>query len=337
MVDLTTDYLGLKLANPLVPSASPLSKDVSSARRLEDAGASALVMYSLFEEKIEAEEHQMERFFYQQAIGHGEADSFHPVPDNIQTYQEQYLEQLQKIKSALAIPVIASLNGTSMSGWVEYGRQLQQAGADALELNIYHVAANAEESSDAVENRYLDILQELKGRVSLPIVMKLSSQFSSPIHFAKRLEAAGANGIALFNRFYQPDIDLETLEVLPKLELSSPSEALLRIRWTALLYGRTQLSLAVTGGFHETPDVVKALLAGADVVHLCSVLLKQGVGRLTEILTELEQWLVDHEYESISQLKGSVSQQHAIDPSAFERSNYVQVLDSYSSPAGVLR
>jgi len=287
MVDLTTDYLGLKLANPLVPSASPLSKDVSSARRLEDAGASALVMYSLFEEKIEAEEHQIERFFYQQAIGHGEADSFHPVPDNIQTYQEQYLEQLQKIKSALAIPVIASLNGTSLSGWVEYGRQLQQAGADALELNIYHVAANAEESSDAVENRYLDILQELKGHVSLPIVMKLSSQFSSPIHFAKRLEAAGANGIALFNRFYQPDIDLETLEVLPKLELSSPSEALMRIRWTALLYGRTQLSLAVTGGFHETPDVVKALLAGADVVHLCSVLLKQGVGRLTEILTEL--------------------------------------------------
>jgi dihydroorotate dehydrogenase (fumarate) len=290
MVDLTTNYIGLKLANPLVPSASPLSKDVDSAKRLDDAGASAVVMYSLFEEKIEAEEQQIERFFYQQAIGHGEADSFHPVPDNIQTYQEQYLEQLQKIKSALAIPVIASLNGTSLSGWVEYGKQLQQAGADALELNIYHVAANAEESSDAVENRYLDILRELKDNVSLPITMKLSSQFSSPIHFAKRLEAAGANGIALFNRFYQPDIDLETLEVLPKLELSSSSEALLRIRWTALLYGRTKLSLAVTGGFHETPDVIKALLAGADVVHLCSVLLKQGVGRLTEILTELEQW-----------------------------------------------
>ena len=337
MVDLTTNYIGLKLANPLVPSASPLSKDASSARRLEDAGASALVMYSLFEEKIEAEEHQIQRFFYEQSLGHGEADSFHPMPDNIQTYQEHYLEQLQKIKSALSIPVIASLNGTSLSGWVEYGQQLQQAGADALELNIYHLAANAEESSDAVENRYLDILQELKGHVSLPIIMKLSSQFSSPIHFARRLEAAGADGIALFNRFYQPDIDLETLEVMPKLELSSSSEALLRIRWTALLYGRTKLSLAVTGGFHETPDVLKALLAGADVVHLCSVLLKQGVGHLTQILTELEQWLIEHEYESISQLKGSVSQQHAIDPSAYERANYVQVLDSYSSPAGVLR
>jgi dihydroorotate dehydrogenase (fumarate) len=337
MVDLTTNYIGLKLANPLVPSASPLSKDVSSARRLADAGASALVMYSLFEEKIEAEEHQIQRFFYEQSLGHGEADSFHPMPDNIQTYQEHYLEQLQKIKSALSIPVIASLNGTSLSGWVEYGKQLQQAGADALELNIYHLAANVEESSDAVEKRYLDILQELKGQVSLPIIMKLSSQFSSPIHFARRLEAAGANGIALFNRFYQPDIDLETLEVLPKLELSSSSEALLRIRWTALLYGRTKLSLAVTGGFHQTPDVLKALLAGADVVHLCSVLLKQGVGHLTQILTELEQWLIEHEYESINQLKGSVSQQHAIDPSAYERANYVQVLDSYSSPAGVLR
>jgi dihydroorotate dehydrogenase (fumarate) len=337
MVDLTTDYLGLKLANPLVPSASPLSRDTDSARRLEDAGASALVMYSLFEEKIEAEEHQMERFFYNQSIGHNEAYSFHPVPDNFQTYQEMYLEHLQTLKSELSIPVIASLNGTSLSGWVEYGKQMQQAGADALELNIYHLAANAEESGETVEARYLDILQELKEQVSVPIVMKLSSQFSSPIHFVKRLEAAGADGIALFNRFYQPDIDLETLEVLPKLVLSTSAEALLRIRWTALLYGRTKMSLAVTGGFHQAPDVLKALLAGADVVHLCSVLLQHGTGRLAEILTEMEQWLAEHEYESVSQLKGSVSQQHAIDPSTYERANYVQVLDSYSSPAGVLR
>jgi dihydroorotate dehydrogenase (fumarate) len=294
-------------------------------------------MYSLFEEKIESEMQQMERFFYQQAIGHGEAESFHPMSNNIQTYQEKYLTHLQKLKSALSIPVIASLNGSSLGGWVDYGKQLEQAGADALELNIYHLAANAEESSDAVETRYLDILRELKTHVQIPIAMKISSQFSSPIHFAKRLEAAGANGITIFNRFYQPDIDLDTLEVIPKLELSTPSEALLRIRWTALLYGRTKLSIGVTGGFHETPDILKALLAGADVVQLCSVLLQHGVGRLTEILTELEQWLIEHDYESIEQLKGSVSQKNAIDPSAYERANYVQVLDNYSCSSGVLR
>jgi dihydroorotate dehydrogenase (fumarate) len=337
MVDLTTNYLGLKLKNPLVPSASPLSKALDSAKQLEEAGASALVMYSLFEEKIDSEYQQMERFFYQQSLGHGEADSFHPMSNSVQTYQEHYLEQLQKLKAVLSIPVIASLNGTSLSGWVDYGKQLEEAGADALELNIYHLAANGDESGETVEQRYVDILRELKAHVQIPIAMKISSQFSSPIHFAKRLEAAGANGLTIFNRFYQPDIDLETLEVLPKLELSTPSEALLRIRWTALLYGRTNLSLAVTGGFHQTPDILKALLAGADVVQLCSVLLKEGVGRLTEILAELETWLDAHEYDSIEQLKGSVSQQNAIDPSAYERANYVRVLDNYSGATGVLR
>lgn len=336
MADLSTNYLGLKLANPLVPSSSPLSKDVGTAKKLEDAGASAIVMSSLFEEKIEAEEQQMARFFYQQSIGYGEADSFHPVPDNIKTYQEQYLEHLNNLKNALKIPVIASLNGTSLGGWLDYALALQQAGADALELNIYHLAANSEESGDAVENRYIEILQAIKAQVSLPITLKLSSQFSSPVHFAKRLEAAGADGIVLFNRFYQPDIDLETLQVVPKLELSSSAEALLRIRWLAVMYGRVNLSLAATGGFHQAEDVLKALLAGADVVHLCSVLLECGIGSLSKILQDLQHWLVEHEYESISQLKGSVSQQHAIDPSAYQRANYVQVLDSYSRPSGVL-
>lgn len=337
MIDLTTNYLGLTLAHPLVPSASPLSKDLDSARKLEDAGASALVMYSLFEEKIAAEQQQMERFFYEQGIGYGEADSFHPVSHEIKTYQEQYCEHLQKLKSALAIPVIASLNGTSPGGWIEYGQALQQAGADALELNIYYLAANAEDSSDTVENRYLDILKALKNQVSLPLTLKLSPQFSSPVHFAQRLQAAGADGIVLFNRYYQSDIDLETLQVVPKLELSTSAEALLRIRWTALMYGRVNMSLAVTGGFHQSTDVIKALLAGADVVHLCSVLLSHGISRLTDIRDELEHWLDVHEYASINQLKGSVSQQHAIDPSAYERANYVQVLDSYSPASGVLR
>ena len=336
MVDLSTEYLGLKLANPLVPSASPLSKDLDSAVRLEDAGASAIVMYSLFEEKIQAEQQQMERFFYQQSIGHGEAESFHPLPDNIKTYQDQYLENLQRLKTCLSIPVIASLNGSSLGGWIEYGLAMQQAGADALELNIYHLAANSAESSEVVENRYLDILKELKSRVTIPLTLKLSPQFSSPINFVQRLQTAGADGVAIFNRFYQPDIDLETLKIVPKLELSTSSESLLRIRWTALLYGRVNLSLAVTGGFHTTQDVLKALLAGADVVHLCSTLLEHGPSRLSDILDDLVDWLVVHEYQSLTQLKGSVSHQHAINPSDYERANYVQVLDSYSHGKGVL-
>lgn len=337
MVDLSTEYLGLKLANPLVPSASPLSRDLATAMRLEDAGAAAIVMYSLFEEKITHEEQHMARFIHQQAIGHAEAQSFHPVHGNLTSYQDEYLEQVQRLKSALDIPVIASLNGTSLGGWIDYGTELQQAGADALELNVYHIAANPEESGSAVEQRYVELLKELKRHVSLPITMKLSPQFSAPIHFARQLEAAGADGLALFNRFYQPDIDLETLQVVPKLELSTSAEALLRIRWVALLHGKVKLSLAVTGGFHTAEDIVKALLAGADVTHLCSALLAHGPDHLEVVLNGLSQWLEQHEYQSVQQMKGSVSQRHAIDPSAYERVNYISVLDSYTSPAGVLR
>ncbi len=337
MVDLTTEYLGLQLANPLVPSASPLSKDLDMAKQLEDAGASALVMYSLFEEKINYEEEHMARFLLEQDTGYGEATSFHPMPDNYISHQDEYLEQLHKLKTQLTIPIIASLNGTSSSGWIHYGKELQQAGADALELNVYYVAADPDETSRDVESRYINLLKDLRQHVSLPIIMKLSSQFSSILDMAQQLETAGANGLALFNRFYQPDVDLESLEVIPRLELSTSMESLLRIRWVALLHGRVNLSLAVTGGFHTTEDILKALLAGADVTHLCSALLQHGPEHLGDILADLSVWLEEHEYESIRQLKGSISQQHAIDPAAYERANYVNVLDSFSHPRGVRR
>ncbi len=335
MADLTTEYLGLQLKNPLVPSSSPLSKHLDSARRLEDAGAAALVMHSLFEEKIEEEDARLARFFHQQSLGHGEAESFHPVPDNYTSYEEQYLEHLQSLKTSLEVPVIASLNGTTPGGWVSYAEALQQAGADALELNVYYIPAGTKEDCCAVEQRYLDVLRAVREKVTIPIAMKLSAQFSSPVSFARRLDEAGADGLAVFNRFYQPDIDLETLEVVPRLELSSSEESLLRIRWLAILHGRTDCSLAITGGVHNLRDVLKSLLAGADVTHMCSALLRRGPGHLAMVLKSLEEWLDEHEYASVAQMKGSVSQHNATDSSAFLRANYVNVLDSYQPPPGV--
>lgn len=329
MVDLTTQYLGLKLKNPLVPSASPLTKDTSSVKQLEDSGASAIVMHSLFEEHIELESRQHEHLFHQQAIGHAEADSFHPLHYQLNSYQDSYLETILQFKQQLEIPVIASLNGTTPSGWVEYGKAMQQAGADALELNVYYIAADIELSGQEIEDQYIKILTELRHHVSIPITMKLSSQFSSPLHFIRRLEKTGAQGVALFNRFYQPDIDFESLLITPKIQLSTSQETLLRIRWVALLYGKVDLSIAVTGGFHTVDDIIKALLAGADITHLCSVLLDKGTQHVKNLLDQLQAWLELHEYESVQQLKGSLSQQHAINPVEYERTNYLDVLESY--------
>jgi dihydroorotate dehydrogenase (fumarate) len=292
-------------------------------------------MHSLFEEKIEEEDAKLARFIHHQALGHGEADSFHPIPDNYKSYEESYLEQLESLKSSLDIPIIASLNGTTPGGWVDYATSLQEAGADALELNVYYIPASCHEDGRQVEDRYVEILESLRQRISIPITMKLSSQFSSVMNVAKRFEEAGTNGLVLFNRFYQPDIDLETLEVVPKLELSTSEESLMRIRWIAILYGRVDCSLAITGGVHNAMDVLKALLAGADVTHLCSALLRHGPGHLAVILRTLEEWLEEREYESVKQLKGSISQRNATDSSAFLRSNYVRVLESYQPPPGV--
>ncbi len=335
MIDLSTDYLGLKLKNPLVPSASPLTRDVDSALRLEDAGAAAVVMYSLFEEELRTEDAMLDRFVLNPDIGFGEADGFLPRDVEMSGGLERYLTQLDRLKQRLEIPVVASLNGVTPSGWIELGRELERGGADALELNVYHVAADAGVSGATVEARYLELLTELRRVVSLPIVMKLSPYFSSLPDFVRQIEEAGAQGVALFNRFYQPDIDLDCLRMVDALRLSRPDEALLRIRWIAILHGRTRLTLAATGGVHSESEALKLLLAGADVIHLASCLLQHGPEKLTEILAFMQNWMEEKEYESIAQLKGSMSQQHLPDPSLVARASYLRVLDSFSPRPGV--
>lgn len=329
MIDLSTQYLGLKLKNPLVPSSSPLTGNLEDAKRLEDAGAAAIVLPSLFEENVQHEQKQLEKYVHSQALGNYEADSFHPVPVDYSGELDNYLDHLQRLKSSLEIPVIASLNGVTDGGWVDYGKEMMQAGADALELNVYYVAADPDQSGELVENRYLNLLTQLRSQVSIPVTMKISSQFSSVANMVQKLQTFGAEGVVLFNRFYQPDIDLETLTISPQLELSSASESLLRIRWIALIRSRVELSLAATGGFHDAESIIKALLAGADAVYLCSVLLQKGPAYCHELLTQLEHWLSEHEYDSVQQMKGSVSQACVIDPAVYEHSNYVDVLKSF--------
>lgn len=336
-IDLKTKYLGLELENPFVPSSSPLSKQLDTAKKLEDHGAGALVMYSLFEEEIEAEEAVAHELSHHQDIGHGEASSYLPMYDDYPGHRDEYLEQLRKLKESLSIPVIASLNGSSPGGWVRHARSLEEAGADALELNVYHVAADINETSDAVEARVVDTLQNLREQVQLPIGLKLSPNFSAVGNLIQRIEAAGADGVALFNRFYQPDIDLDELKISQTLRLSSSAESLLAMRWIAILYGRVKLSLAATGGVHTAEDALKMFLCGADVTYLCSALLAAGPERLDEIRAGVVSWLEENEYESVEQLKGSMSQIHCPDPTAFERGNYIRILSSFKPPASVWR
>jgi dihydroorotate dehydrogenase (fumarate) len=330
MIDLSTEYLGLKLDNPLVPSSSPLTGELDSARKLEDAGASALILPSLFEEAIEYEQKQLERFINAQSLGNFEAQSYQPIPEDYTSELDNYLERIQQFKSALDIPVIASLNGISTNGWIDSGKELQQAGADALELNVYYIAGDTDVGGEEVENRYLQLLKDLREHISIPVTMKLSSQFSSVANMVLKLQAAGAQGVSLFNRFYLPDIDLETLQIKPHLELSSSMESLLRIRWIALIRGRVDLSIAATGGFHQSQDIVKALLVGADITHLCSVLLKNGPEHIALLKHELHTWLEQQEYESVKQMKGSISKSCAINPAALEHSNYMNIIKGYN-------
>jgi dihydroorotate dehydrogenase (fumarate) len=335
-MDLTTKYLGLTLKNPIVPSASPLSRSVEMSRELEDAGASAIVMYSIFEEALTAETESTARFLSHQGTGFAEFDSFLPDFHDYEHGLEVYLNNLRHLKEALDIPVIASLNGVTPGGWIEHGRELEQAGADALELNVYYIAADITQSAAQVETRYLDLLRELRQHISIPINMKLSPSFSSLGHFVGELEGAGAQGVALFNRFYQPDINIDSLRLQPSLHPSTSAEALLAMRWIALLYGRTGLSLGATGGIHTPEDAIKLLLAGADVVHLCSVLLTKGPGHLRHILDGIGDWMEEQGFETVEEMRGRVSALAVPNPAEFERANYVNILDSYSFSRGVL-
>lgn len=329
-MNLETKYLGLSLKNPLVPSASPLSSDVDNVKQMEDAGASAVVMYSLFEEQINAENQALDHFLNTSSESYAEALSYFPEPDEYHNlHAEDYLEQIANLKNAVDIPVIASINGVSKGGWMSYAERMQEAGADALELNIYYIAGDPEMTSAGVEQMYIDDLKAVKESVDIPVAVKLGPYFSSFGNMAKRLEDAGADGLVLFNRFYQPDIDLEFLEVEPSLELSSTFEKRLPLRWIAMLRPYLNCSLAATTGIHTAKDVIKMVLAGADVAMMASVLLYSGPKVLTTMLSDMQQWMEEKEYNSLEEMKGAMSSASVADPSAFERANYIKALQGF--------
>jgi dihydroorotate dehydrogenase (fumarate) len=333
-VRLDTTYLGMTLANPLVVSASPLGRNVATLARLEEAGAAAVVLPSLFEEQIEHEAYQVDEVLETGVGSYAEhAGGFLPEMMNYNTGPDSYLDLVARAKRELGIPVIASLNGTSVGGWTSYARMIEEAGADGLELNIYFIAANVDETGAEVEQRYVELVSAVREAISIPLAVKVGPYFSSMGNMALRLVGAGADGLVLFNRFYQPDIDLEELDVVPNVQLSRSTELRLPLRWIAILRGRVgQASLAATTGVHEGVDVLKLLLAGADVTMMASALLRHGPLRLTSVLTEVKQWLEEHEYESVEQMKGSLSQEGAPDPAAFERANYMETLVTYAAP-----
>jgi len=329
--DLATDYLGLRLRTPLVASSSPLTGDLDGLRRLEDAGAAAVVLPSLFEEQLTRESTEIDRLLETGAESFGEALSYFPPLEDYDTGPDRYLELIAQAKRSLGIPVIASLNGITPGGWLEHAALIEQAGADALELNLYLVAADPDTTAAEVEARDREIVARVRGSTRLPLSVKLSPFFTALAHTARELVAAGADGLTLFNRFYQPDLDIETLEVVPRLVLSRPDELRLPLRWVALLHGRIAASLAASSGIHGADDVVKVLLAGADVAMLASLLLETGAGRLSVVEHELVGWLEEREYASVAQLRGSVSQRAVPDPTAYERAQYMRTLRSYAS------
>jgi len=330
MTDLSTSYLGLKLRTPLVASASPLSQDLDGIRRMQDAGASAVVLYSLFEEQLRREEIELNYHLAAGTESFPESLTYLPARSEFRTGPEGYLCQIEAAKHAVRIPIIASLNGSTPGGWTKYARAMEDAGADAIECNIYFLPTDIDITGTEVEQRYVDIVGSVKSSVHIPVAVKLSPFFSSMANMSKWLVQAGADGLVLFNRFYQPDIDLQELEVRPNVLLSTPQAMRLPLTWIGILYGRVRCSLAATSGIHSAEDVIKLLMVGADVTMLCSSLLRNGIGHLSVIETELRDWMSQHEYESVDQMKGSTSQIRCSDSSAFERMQYTRAIKDFA-------
>lgn len=329
MTDLTTRYLGLDLRNPIVASASPLSKKVDSARKLDDAGIGAIVMYSLFEEQIIHESLELDHYLTRGTDSFAEALSYLPDSGTYATGPGKYLDHLTAVKKAVSVPVIGSLNGVSKGGWTRYARYMQESGADAIELNLYYIAADPSLTAQELENAQVELVQEVKSSITIPLAVKLSPFVTALPNFAKRLSEAGADGLALFNRFYQPDFDLDNLEITHNLTLSTADELRLPLRWIGILYGKVSADLALTSGVHTGADVLKSMMAGAKVAMTASELLAHGYGRIPAMLDEITQWMQTNEYKSIRQMQGSMSQQAIREPAAFERANYMRILGAY--------
>jgi len=328
MIDLTTRYLGLTLRTPLVPSASPLSQEIASIRRLEDAGASAVVLYSLFEEQLRQESAELDHHLSTGTESFAESLTYFPQASEFRLGPEGYLEHIRKAKEAVDIPIIASLNGATVGGWTKFAQEIEQAGADALECNIYYIPTDPELKAAEIEQTYVDIVWAVKSAISIPVAIKISPFFTNVANVAKRLDDAGADGLVLFNRFYQPDIDLEELEIRPNVLLSTPQALRLPLTWIGILYGKLKASLAATGGIHDPHDAIKMLMVGANVTMLCSSLLRNGINQLRHMERGIVDWMEQHEYESVKQMQGSMSQMRCPDPSAFERAQYMRAVKS---------
>jgi dihydroorotate dehydrogenase (fumarate) len=329
-MDLSTRYLGLNLKNPIVASASPLCDSVDNILRLEDHGIAAIVLPSLFEEQLTLESNALDADLFRGSDAFPESLTFFPDLTTYNLGPDGYLDLIRKAKACASIPIIASLNGASPGGWIRYARQMEQAGADAIELNIYSLVTDPSRTAEQIEQSYSELVRSVKDGLSIPVAVKLSHFFSAIANLATRLDAAGADALVLFNRFYQPDLDIDQLEVVPTLSLSRPTELLLRLHWVAVVYGHVRADLAVTGGVHSARDVLKSIMAGARVAMMTSALLLNGVEHLDQMLAELEHWMDEHEYQSISQMCGSMSQRNVPDPAAYERANYMRVLSSYA-------